>query len=121
MMGITNDLEICSKRAIEWCNRRGLLIKALPNIAIGNEHVVMFIAETNSNFCFIEPMVTNPSSSADDRRISISLVFKEIEKKARDLGYSKIYALTKIKQVKQYAKNHGFKASDFSLLEKGVL
>lgn len=119
-MPCTTNLVLAKARATMWAKDRGVEITKYPNIGVSDDHVAMFLVVTDSNFCFVEPMVTNPESSSKDRHKSSGEVYNKIESIAKSIGYKKIYGMTKSAGVLTKAHNQGLEKSEFNLIEKEI-
>lgn len=117
-MSITNDFEITKSRAEKWASEHGVSFDYLPSIGFSNDHVAMFLILSTGKFCFIEPMIVNPKSEKKVKKESVKAMLELIEKYANDLGFNKIYAMTKNDHVKKYGSDNGYNQSEFSLIVK---
>jgi len=95
-----------------WYARRGLrtlhereLSQAgfiVPGVA------AVFLYGTDSNFAFIENLISNPDRAPGVRKEAIDMLVDATEKEAKALGYDRILFLSEHKQVFDHGKRHGF-------------
>lgn len=98
-------------RVHKWCDKYKIELEALPKHFFVNDYAAAFLVVTDSNFCFIEPIIANPDVSPDDRAIGISQVSNQCEQLAKKLGFKKVYGMTNKLSMLKHAAENGYKPS----------
>jgi hypothetical protein len=72
----------------------------------GKDLAAGFLYETNSNMCWIEYIVTNPKTTAEERDEAIVKLLEELSISAKNLGYQIIFSSIKSESlISKYIKS----------------
>ena len=97
----------------EWALKRDsspFLIHDLPEYGLIHEDVAAgFLYKTDSFVALLENFISNPNISFERRESILKRIAIELMQKAKDLGFTKIYAITDKNQIKKYCNELEFK------------
>lgn len=99
-----------------WYKQWGIpsdYIEMLPATGLVIEGVcALFIYETNSKMCFIEPFICNKKADKETREMGLDLVCQEVHQWAKDLGYKKMMIYSNhYKVINRAITKHNFTLS----------
>jgi hypothetical protein len=71
-----------------------------------------FIYQTNSNFCLIEYIVSNPSYKDKDRKEAVKHLIELLEKTGKSLGFQLVFSSVKNENLTNTFKDVGYTISE---------
>lgn len=72
----------------------------------GKDLAAGFLYETNSKMCWLEYIVTNPKTTAQERDEAISILLSELSTSAKHLGYDVMFSSIKSESlISKYVKS----------------
>lgn len=84
-------------------------IDLLPETGVIIEDIcAIFLYETNSNLCFVESFICNPTVPVEERDDALDKVVDVLLHLAKEKGFTHIMGYTKHKKVSERAERHGF-------------
>ena len=87
----------------EYLSPTGFIV---PSIAAG------FVYATDSNFCVFESFISNPNTTADERKIALTAIVSAMIQEAREMGYADAYGFATSSTMIQHGLEQGFKVVD---------
>lgn len=97
----------------EWAFKRAkesFLITDLPEYGLIHPEVAAgFLYKTDSFVALLENFISNPNVSLERRSSVLKKIAEQLMQKAKDLGFTKIYAITDKSQIKKYCNELEFK------------
>lgn len=92
-----------------WMEKRGLKMCPegfLPSLGyIIDNKACGFIHKTDSDVCYLDTLIANPDEDTDE---AIDEIVEELCNTVKSLGYKSVISMTRLPEVVDRAKRHGF-------------
>lgn len=101
-----------------WYVYRGkdaIPIDSLPKVGfIINGVAAGFLMQTDTKSCILEPFISNPNKSVEERDNALTGLLDRLVKEAKLLGYTHVFGFSTSPTMIKRAHNQGFKTIEIS-------